>query len=133
MIAILEKGIERSRISPTQVPVIAVGGGSILMPNEIGELKVVRPENFAVANAVGAAIAQVRGEIDRVFSLVKGLTREICTQQAEDEARTKAIAAGAQPHSIEVIERDDVPLAYLPGNATRIHVKIVGEIADMSL
>ncbi|MGG2476971.1 hydantoinase/oxoprolinase family protein, partial [Rhizobium sp. BR5] len=64
----LEACVERSRISSSPVPVIAVGGGSILMPDRIGDLDVIRPENFAVANAVGAAIAQISGETDRVFS-----------------------------------------------------------------
>ncbi len=128
MTDLLERAIERTRLSPDPVPVIAVGGGSILMPEQIGDLKVVRPENFAVANAVGAAIAQISGEVDRIFSLEKGLTREICLRQAEDEAREKAIRSGAVAETIETIEREDVPLAYLPGNATRIHVKVVGEM-----
>jgi N-methylhydantoinase A/oxoprolinase/acetone carboxylase beta subunit len=110
------------------VPVIAVGGGSILMPDRIGDLEVIRPENFAVANAVGAAIAQISGETDRVFSLVDGRTRESALAEAEAEAREKAIAAGAIAATLEVIEREDMPLAYLPGNATRIHVKVVGEM-----
>ncbi len=124
----LERAIERTRLSPDPIPVIAVGGGSILMPDRIGDLTVIRPENFSVANAVGAAIAQISGEVDRIYSLEKGLTREICLKQAEDEAREKAIRSGANPATIETIEREDVPLAYLPGNATRIHVKVVGEM-----
>ncbi|WP_313615117.1 hydantoinase/oxoprolinase family protein [Agrobacterium sp.] len=126
--AMLEACVERSRISSSPVPVIAVGGGSILMPDRIGDLEVIRPENFAVANAVGAAIAQISGETDRVFSLVEGRTRESALAEAEAEAREKAIAAGALPETLEVIEREDMPLAYLPGNATRIHVKVVGEM-----
>ena len=124
----LEACVERSRISSTPVPVIAVGGGSILMPDRIGDLEVIMPENFAVANAVGAAIAQISGETDRVFSLVDGRTRESALAEAEAEAREKAIAAGALAETLEVIEREDTPLAYLPGNATRIHVKVVGEM-----
>ena len=126
--AMLADCVERSRISSTPVPVIAVGGGSILMPDRIGDLPVVRPENFSVANAVGAAIAQISGETDRVFSLIDGLTREGALAEAEAEARAKAIAAGAVAQTLEVIEREDMPLAYLPGNATRIHVKVVGEM-----
>jgi N-methylhydantoinase A/oxoprolinase/acetone carboxylase beta subunit len=126
--AMLEACVERSRISSTPVPVIAVGGGSILMPDRIGDLEVIRPDNFAVANAVGAAIAQISGETDRVFSLIDGRTRESALAEAEAEAREKAIAAGAMAETLEVIEREDTPLAYLPGNATRIHVKVVGEM-----
>ena len=125
--AMLENAVERARVSPDPIPVIAVGGGSILMPDKLGDLDVIRPENFAVANAVGAAIAQISGEVDRVFSLEK-TTREDCLAAAEQEATQNAIAAGATPSTIQVIEREDVPLAYLPGNATRIHVKVVGEM-----
>lgn len=127
----LEAAVERSRISSEPVPVIAVGGGSILMPDRLGELEVLRPENFAVANAVGAAIAQISGEVDRIYSLENGLTRESCLKQAEEEARTRAINSGAEARTIEIIEREDVPLAYLPGNATRIHVKVVGEMGGV--
>ena len=126
----LETAVERSRISPDPLPVIAVGGGSILAPDRIGDLEVLRPENFAVANAVGAAIAQISGEVDRIFAL-EGRTREECLSQADEEARAIAIAAGAKKETLEVIEREDVPLAYLPGNATRIHVKVVGEMESV--
>lgn len=125
--ALLENAVERARVSPDPIPVIAVGGGSILMPDTLGDLTVIRPENFSVANAVGAAIAQISGEVDRVFSLEK-MTRDECLADAEREATENAIAAGAVPETIQVIEREDVPLAYLPGNATRIHVKVVGEM-----
>ena len=30
--------------------------------------------------------------------------------------------------SIEIVDVEDVPLAYLPGNATRVRVKAVGEL-----
>jgi N-methylhydantoinase A/oxoprolinase/acetone carboxylase beta subunit len=127
----LTNAVERSRISPDPIPVIAVGGGSILMPDRLGDLEVIRPDNFAVANAVGAAIAQISGEVDRVFSLEK-LSREECLKQAEEEATAKALAAGAVASTIQVIEREDVPLAYLPGNATRIHVKVVGDMGGIN-
>ena len=37
--------------------------------------KCVKPNHFAVANAVGAAIAQVSGEVDRVYSLAVDVAR----------------------------------------------------------
>ncbi|WP_343504528.1 hydantoinase/oxoprolinase family protein [Alloyangia pacifica] len=132
MTEMFETCVERARISAEPVPVIAVGGGSVLMPDQIGDLKVIRPENFAVANAVGAAIAQISGETDRIFSLTDGVTRDSALAEAEAEARAQAIAAGAVAETIEVIEREDMPLAYLPGNATRIHVKVVGEMGALA-
>lgn len=124
-----ENAIERMRVSSQPVPVLAVGGGSILIPDRIGDLPVRRPEHFAVANAVGAAIGQVSGEVDRIFSLDK-LSREEALEQARKEATDKAIAAGADPDSITLLDQEDVPLAYLPGNATRIHLKVVGDLNE---
>lgn len=119
--------VERMRVSPAPIPVLAVGGGSILIPETLGDLPVIRPEHFSVANAVGAAIGQISGEVDRIFSL-DGKTREEALKEAREEATAKAIAAGAKPESIELLDQEDVPLAYLPGNATRIRLKVVGEM-----
>ena len=123
----LDAAVDRSRISPEPIPVIAVGGGSILVPDRLGGLPVIRPGHHAVANAIGAAIAQTSGEVDRVYSL-DTLSREAALAEAEAEARQKAIASGALPDSIVITEREDVPLAYLRGNATRVRVKVVGDM-----
>jgi N-methylhydantoinase A/oxoprolinase/acetone carboxylase beta subunit len=123
----LEAAVDRSRISSAPIPIIAVGGGSILVPERLGGLEVIRPAHFAVANAIGAAIAQTSGEVDRIYSL-DSLSREAALADAESEARRKAAAAGALPDSIVVTEREDVPLAYLRGNATRVRVKVVGDM-----
>lgn len=123
----LESAVERSRLSDDPLPVIVVGGGSILVDGPLGDLEVIKPNHFAVANAVGAAIAQVSGEVDRVYSLA-----EMGREQALDDARTQAIdaavAAGARRDSVEIVDMEDVPLAYLPGNATRVRIKAVGEL-----
>jgi hypothetical protein len=123
----LAAAADRSRVSPDPIPVIAVGGGSILMPPTLDGLKVIRPEHFAVANAIGAAIAQTSGEVDRIYSL-ENSSRESALADAEREARQKAVAAGAVPDSILVTEREDIPLSYLRGNATRVRVKVIGDM-----
>jgi N-methylhydantoinase A/oxoprolinase/acetone carboxylase beta subunit len=119
--------VERMRVSPAPIPVLAVGGGSILIPDMVGDLPVIRPEHFSVANAVGAAIGQISGEVDRIFSL-EHTTRAEALATARKEATDKAIEAGAAPESIELLDQEDVPLAYLPGNATRIRLKVVGSM-----
>jgi N-methylhydantoinase A/oxoprolinase/acetone carboxylase beta subunit len=47
---------------------------------------------------------------------------------AKAEASDRAVAAGADRASVKIVEVEDVPLAYLPGNATRIRVKAVGDL-----
>lgn len=123
----LEDCVERSRLSPEPLPVIVVGGGSILVGGPIGGLEVIKPDHFAVANAVGAAIAQVSGEVDRVYALAE-IGREQALEDARQRAIDSAVAAGAARDTVEIVDVEDVPLAYLPGNATRVRVKAVGEL-----
>jgi N-methylhydantoinase A/oxoprolinase/acetone carboxylase beta subunit len=127
MALMIERAVERMLLTPEPIPVIVVGGGSILVPDRVGALQVLRPDHYAVANAVGAAIAQISGEVDRVFSLA-GMSRDEAVAQAKREAIERAVAAGADPDATAVVDVDDVPLAYLPGNATRIRVKAVGDL-----
>ncbi|MEW6397981.1 MAG: hydantoinase/oxoprolinase family protein [Bacillota bacterium] len=129
MVSMMEDALDRVKTGPQTVPVIAVGGGSILIPDRLaGASEVVRPQHFEVANAIGAAIAQVSGQVERIFSLA-GMGREEALEEARRMARDEALRAGADPATVEIVEVDDVPLAYLPGNATRIRVKAAGSLA----
>jgi N-methylhydantoinase A/oxoprolinase/acetone carboxylase beta subunit len=88
----------------------------------------MRPQQFAVANAVGAAIAQISGDVDRIFAVQPG-QRDAALDTAKQEATDRALIAGATPGTVEIVEVEEIPLAYLPGNATRIRVKAVGDLA----
>jgi hypothetical protein len=78
---------------------------------------------------VGAAIAQVSGEVDQVWS---GVGREEAIRQATELAREKATLGGASAGSLRVVEVEDLPLAYLPGDAVRVRVRVVGDAATGS-
>jgi N-methylhydantoinase A/oxoprolinase/acetone carboxylase beta subunit len=120
--------VERTRTSASPLPVVAVGGGSVLLGDQLPGLgQVHKPENFAVANAIGAAIAQVSGEIDKVYDLSGG-RRAAVIDEAQQEAVDRAIAAGANPATVEIVDFDDAPIPYLPGNATRVRAKAVGDL-----
>ncbi len=122
--------VDRMKTSATPVPVIVVGGGSILVTGAIeGASEIIKPDHFPVANAIGAAIAQVGGECDRIFSLAE-LSRDEALDQAKSEASNRAVNAGANADSIEIVDVEEVPLAYLPGNATRIMVKAIGDLVE---
>jgi N-methylhydantoinase A/oxoprolinase/acetone carboxylase beta subunit len=120
--------VDRMRTSAEPLPVVAVGGGSVLLPDELaGSGEVRRPEHYAVANAIGAAIAQIGGEVDRVYVVEAG-HREAKVDEAKQEAVDRAVAAGASPASVDIVDLDEVPIPYLPGNAIRIRVKAVGDL-----
>ena len=85
------------------------------------------PEHAGVANAIGAAIAQVSGTVDRVFSY-DTMGRDKALAQAREEAIGNAIAAGASQSSVEITDVEELPLAYLPGGAVRVRVKAIGDL-----
>ncbi|MGL4290353.1 MAG: hydantoinase/oxoprolinase family protein, partial [Phreatobacter sp.] len=122
----ISDGVDRMKTDASDVPLLAVGGGSFLIPDRVaGASAVVRVEHHAVANAVGAAIAQVSGEVDQIFS---GVGRAEAIGRAEAEAARRAIDAGADAGSLATIEVEDIPLSYLPGDARRVRVRMIGDI-----
>jgi N-methylhydantoinase A/oxoprolinase/acetone carboxylase beta subunit len=125
--AMIEEGVDRMKTDAGDAPLIAVGGGSFLVPPRLaGVSEVLNVPHQAVANAVGAAIAQVSGEVDQIF---QDLTRDEAIARARRAAEDKAVAAGADRATLNVVEVEDLPLAYLPGNSLRTRVRVVGEIA----
>lgn len=125
---VLEEGIDRMKTSAEDVDLIVVGGGAFLVSDTLqGVSRVHRVPNGGVANAVGAAVAQVSGEVDQIFN---GLSRDHAISQARDIAFARAVEAGADESSIGVVEMEDLPIAYLPGSALRVRVRVVGDIAS---
>ena len=55
------------------------------------------------------------------------MTRQdaIAAAEAQDVARRRFRADRA---SLQTIEIEDIPVAYLPGNAIRVRVRVAGEI-----
>ncbi len=124
----VDEAVDRMKTSAEPLPVILVGGGAILVSRPLPSAsEAIRPENASVANAIGAAIAQVGGEVDRIYSL-EGKSRDSVLDGAKAEATERAAKAGADPASIKIVDIEEVPLAYLPGSATRIRVKAVGDL-----
>ena len=120
--------VARARTSGEVIPVLAVGGGSVMLADRVDGLEVIRPPHFDLANAVGAAIAQISGEVSKIVPVSAGLTREEAIDKVTEEARAVAIARGADPASLIVLSKSDVPMSYLPGNNLSISVTVVGDL-----
>jgi N-methylhydantoinase A/oxoprolinase/acetone carboxylase beta subunit len=121
--------VDRVKTSREPRPLIAVGGGSMLVPDALpGVSEVHRPEHFDVANAIGAAIASVSGEVDRIFHLGTAGGRQAAVDEASQDAIDRAVAAGAAPEALEIIEIEEIPLSYLTDPAVRIRVKVAGPL-----
>lgn len=110
------------------VPVVLVGGGSPILPQQInGVSEIIRPNHYEVANAYGACISQIGGEAEKVFNLTT-TTREEAIKEVKNMAIQNALTAGALADSIEILTVNDSPLAYLP-KATKVKVKVCGDLA----
>jgi N-methylhydantoinase A/oxoprolinase/acetone carboxylase beta subunit len=123
-----EEAIDRMKTEAGDVPLIAVGGGAFLIPEKLpGVSKVIHVQHGDCANAVGAAVAQISGETDQIY---RDMSRAEAIAAAEAQAVARATAAGADPATIQTIEIEDMPLAYLPGNALRVRVRVAGEMSS---
>jgi N-methylhydantoinase A/oxoprolinase/acetone carboxylase beta subunit len=128
----LADAIDRMKTSKQDRALVAVGGGSILVPDRIpGVSEIIRPEHFDAANAVGAAIASVSGQVDRIFHLGPA-GRQGALDEAYSEATEHAVAAGADPGTVQIVEVEEIPLAYLTSPSVRIRVKAAGSLGGMA-
>jgi N-methylhydantoinase A/oxoprolinase/acetone carboxylase beta subunit len=128
---LLAEGIDRMKTSLAPVPLILVGGGATLIRQALaGVSETITPPDAGVANAVGAAIGQVGGEVDRIFQCGEG-GRDRALQDARAQAIAAAIDAGAVAESVTIVSLEDLPLQYLPGGARRIVCRAVGDLGSI--
>ena len=124
----LEDSIDAMKLSDDAAAVILVGGGSIILPQNIkGTSLVTKPEHFGVANAIGSAISKVSGTYDGLADYLL-IPREQALENAKQSAVQMAAKAGSIPQTIEIVEVEEIPLAYHPGNTSRIKVKAAGDL-----
>ncbi len=129
--ATLEQNIETMRPGSRPMPVILVGGGSVLVTRELANAeRMLRPENAGVANAIGAAIAQIGGEAERLVSYTDQ-PREEAIRDVSREATALAVAAGAAEDSIRIADVEETSVAYMAEGVTKLRVKAVGDIARL--
>ena len=59
-------------------------------------------------------------------------SREELLADAVRIATDEAVAQGADPESVRVVELEEIPVAYVDGAMTRIRAKVVGELRRSS-
>ena len=128
MQSMVEDSIDAMKVSNADSEVVLVGGGSIILPGHLeGAANVRKPRHFGCANAIGSAISKVSGVYEKLIDYDE-TPREQALEQAKARASELAAEAGAIPGTIEIIEVEDVPLAYYPGNTNRVKVKAAGDL-----
>ena len=127
--SLCEDALDAMKVSSEDVDVILVGGGAIVLPPKLaGARTVTQPECGGVANAIGSAISKVSGTYEQLIDYDK-TPRDEALAQARAQAVELAVAAGAIRETVEIIDAEDVPLQYYPGNTARVKIKAAGDLA----
>lgn len=125
----LERSVDDIKISDAPVTLLLVGGGSIVLLDQLeGVKECVMPPHHDSANAVGAAIAKVAGEVD-IIEILSERDEKTVVESAKRKAIEAAVARGADANDVKIVEIDKLPLQYVTNKATRFVIKAVGKLA----
>ena len=125
----LDRAVDDMKPSDRSLPVILVGGGALLVTGELDcAPRLIRPPHADVANAVGAAIAQVGGEAERIVSY-RAAPREQAIAEVKARAVDVAVKAGALRETVSIVDIDETDLAYMEPGTKRLRIRAVGEIS----
>jgi N-methylhydantoinase A/oxoprolinase/acetone carboxylase beta subunit len=123
----IESAVERMSLGRLGLPLVVVGGGGFLVPDRVlGATEVIRPERGNVANAVGAAIALAGGRADQLCDFAD---RTEAIEAAGHAAIEKAIQAGADPRTVEIVDVLETPVSYTTRPTLKVSVKAAGPLA----
>lgn len=124
----LECIVEQMKVSSAPVHVLLVGGGALLVTEDLdGVEKLIRPIHQGAANAVGAAIAKVSGDID-IVEIPEGRSEEDIMQAARQKAIDLAVKKGASKNDVRIVEVNKMHLPYTHNGAMRIQIRAVGQL-----
>ena len=125
---LVEDAVDAMKLSSEDSDVILVGGGSVVLPDELaGASNTIKPEHFGCANAIGSAISKVSGTLEKLINYDE-IPRDQALREAKEAAIEMAVESGAQRDTVEIIDVEDVPLQYYPGNTNRVKVKAAGDL-----
>ncbi|MCP2635431.1 hydantoinase/oxoprolinase family protein [Microbacterium sp. HD4P20] len=126
----LEEAVERLSLGRLDLPLVVVGGGGFLVPDDLASAgEILRPEHGGVANAVGAAISLAGGRADQMAPMGD---REAAIEAASEAAIAKAIQAGADPLQVSVVDVLETHVPYTAQPTLNVTVKAAGPLARLT-
>ncbi|KAJ3515024.1 hypothetical protein NLJ89_g2022 [Agrocybe chaxingu] len=130
---LLENVVDRMKTSQEDCDLLLVGGGSVIAPQSLRGVKsIIVPKHHEVANAVGAAIASVSGEIDMI-EILEGRDLTEVVNEIKERAMERTVVMGATVGSVRIVDVKILPVQYVTNQATRIVVRAAGELSQDTL
>ncbi|CAK7567497.1 MAG: hypothetical protein SEPTF4163_005462 [Sporothrix epigloea] len=125
MKCMLEDHIDRMKTSPEPCQILLVGGGAFLCPSELEGVASIEVPKFAnVANAVGAAVAEIGAASEAVVDMAE---REVALENVKADVIEQAVARGAREGYVRVIEEEVAGIPYMEGKF-KVAVKVAGPV-----
>ena len=85
---------------------------------------------FIGLGLIGGSIARRLKKVRPDLTIMAYMRTRSKLEQAKAEAVNLAVNAGAIRETVEIIEVEDVPLAYYAGNTNRVKIKAAGDLAN---
>ncbi|PAA48519.1 hypothetical protein BOX15_Mlig028193g1 [Macrostomum lignano] len=126
----LEAAVDAARVSSAQMPVVLVGGGAALFSGarSLAGMPVQVPADAGVANALGAGLCQVSGNVEATLNLADPAERKARLDEVKAAAVDAAVSRGSVRSSTQLKELHEVQLPYVPGGACRVSARAIGEL-----
>jgi hypothetical protein len=117
--------IERA-VSGSAAPVVLVRDALRLSDGALAG-RVLRPADAEYAAAIGAAVGEAAGSIDRIFWLGERIRAEVIAE-ARQLAEQSAVRAGADPRRLRVGAVHETLMTYVPASCIAMRVRAVGPV-----
>jgi len=101
-----------------------IGGGASLLPEMDGRF--LTPKHANVANAYGAALAEISATLDTVVSLID---RQATLEKLQEVVIRCAIQKGADSKDVGIVDMQIIPYHYVPNSMARVILTASGQQA----
>jgi N-methylhydantoinase A/oxoprolinase/acetone carboxylase beta subunit len=119
------EGLADSMNADKNIPIVIVGGGACLIEKSYFNREVIIPENYQIANAYGAALAEISETFDSIVDLTN---RDEILNDIYSNQKNELLKVGVNENSIRVINKNIIPFHYMPGNLARVIMVSAGSV-----
>lgn len=127
----LETAIDQMKTTAEPVPAIFIGGGAMVVPktNIAGTSEAIMPEHFEVGGAIGTTIAEIGAYAEGIVDL-EIEERDEAIKNVIEKAKDNLESAGGIRTTVEILDIEEIPFAYMPGKREKIRIRVKGKVFE---